>query len=621
VNFSFKNKISLIAFFVLIFALILGRFLLPRWETHDWLAIISWDVFGYYLYLPAYFIHHDLGIKDFSWVQHILVTYKPTNGFYQAYQGPEGDYIMKYPMGLAILYTPFFFIGHFFAIVLGFSRDGFSLPYQVSVAMGGLFYAIIGVWYFRKVLLKFFSDAVSAFVMVLIILGTNYFQLTAYDGSMPHNYLFTLFAIILWLTIRWHENPNWKSSVFLGLFTGLAILVRPTDGVFILIPLLWGIYNKESLKIKWNTLRVHSGKLIVFFICLIMVLFIQMLYWKIHAGTFLYYSYENGEKLRFIAPYIIKVLFSYKKGWLIYAPMMIFSVIGFIFLYRKNRMIFYSVFLFFIVNLLIISSWPTWWFGGSLGQRTFMESYPLMALPLGYFLQWLTKTKASVKTPVYALFLIFIILNLFQTWQYMNFIIDPSQMTKKYYWTIFARTHVPDSDRKYLEPTESNEREFLQNEEKYYKRLIGCFDFEKTGASSDPALSKDYFHSGSSSFKMNKEVQFSPGLSVPFMKLSSNEEELWIRATGYVYFICKPEEVLANLVITCRHKRLDYKYRSLVLENEKLKPNIWNRVTLDYLCPYIPDKNDLLQVYFWYRGDKELFIDDLYIELFKQKKK
>lgn len=617
---SVKYKISLAAYFLLSFCVIIGRFLLPRWETHDCLSILSWDVFGYYLYLPAYFIHHDLGIKDFSWLQHILDTYHPTIGFYQAYQGPAGDYIMKYPMGLAILYSPFFFIGHFFATTLRYAPDGFSLPYQMSIAMGGLFYAIIGLWFFRKVLLHFFSDFVSAFIMVLIILGTNYFELTAYDSAMPHNYLFTLLAIILWLTIRWHENPKWKYSIFMGLFIGLSILVRPTDGIFILIPLLWGIFNKESLRIKWKMLKVHSGKVMICILSLILVVFMQMLYWKIHAGSFLYYSYEKGENLRFIAPFLLKVLFSYKKGWLIYAPVMVFAIIGFIFLYRKNRMIFYAAFLFFIVNLLIISSWPTWWFGGSLGQRTFMESYPLMALPLGYFLQWLTTTKLMIKIPVYVAFLFFIILNLFQTWQYMNFILDSSQMTKKYYWTIFARTHVPESDRKYLEPIESNEREYLQNEEKYYKRKITCFDYEKAGNFSEASLSNVYFHSGSSSFKMNKEVQFSPGLTIPFMKLSSKEEEIWIRATGYVYFICKPEEVLANLVVTCRHKRRDYKYRSLVLENEKLKPDVWNKVTIDYLCPYIPDKNDFLQVYFWYRGDKDLFVDDLCIELFKPKK-
>ncbi len=119
---------SLAAFLFLAAAIVFGRFLLPRWLTYDWLSIISWDVVGYYLYLPATFIHHDAGIKDFSWLQGILDTYKPTIGFYQAYTGPAGEYVMKYTMGLAILYEPFFFIAHWIAPVLGYPADGFSLP-------------------------------------------------------------------------------------------------------------------------------------------------------------------------------------------------------------------------------------------------------------------------------------------------------------------------------------------------------------------------------------------------------------------------------------------------------------------------------------------------------------
>jgi len=115
-NTNYKpDKLSRYTVYFLAFIIVVSRLTFPRWLTYDVLSILSWDVFGYYLYLPATFIHHDLGISDFSWLQQILDTYHPTNGFYQAYMGPTGNYVMKYPMGLAILYAPFFFIGHLFA--------------------------------------------------------------------------------------------------------------------------------------------------------------------------------------------------------------------------------------------------------------------------------------------------------------------------------------------------------------------------------------------------------------------------------------------------------------------------------------------------------------------------
>jgi hypothetical protein len=615
---NLKNRVSLFAFFILAIIVVFGRFLLPRWLTFDSLSILSWDVFGYYLYLPSYFIYHDIGIHDYTWLQKILDTYHPTIGFYQAYQGPVGDYVMKYPMGIAILYAPFFFIGHMFANILGYQPDGFSLPYQVSIAMGGLVYTITGMWLFRKILLKFFSDGIAAFTMVLIVLGTNYFELTAFDGSMPHNYMFVLFAAVLWFTIRWHEEQKSRYAILLGLFIGLTIITRPTDGLCMLIPILWGIYNKESFLAKWKLIRENLLQVLYCIIALVAVVFIQLTYWKIHTGMFFYYSYEPNEKLRFIAPYIRHILFTYKKGWLIYTPIMIFPIIGFYFLAEKNRSIFYALFLFFVINMLIIASWPTWWYGGSLGQRTFMESYVFMALPLGYFLTWLAGRKLSLQVPFYTVFLFFILLNLFQTWQYMNFIIDSSRMTKEYYWAVFGRTHPDPKTRKYLEPLENQGKEELSDESGYVKKVLASYDFEKV----DPGLgvyqSAEFAKSGKYSLKLNPQLQFSPGINIRFKDLTA-KETVWIRATGYVYFTCLPGEAKVSLVLTCNHNNKAYKYKAIMVESENLQPNQWNKVTMDYETPFIPDKEDFLQSYFWYRGEKPVYLDDFTIELFEPK--
>src|SRR5690554_3264293 len=68
--------------------------------------IISWDTFGYYLYLPATFIHHDPGLKDPGFVEEALQTYKGSTTLYQASEGPEGGLIIKYSSGLSILFLP-----------------------------------------------------------------------------------------------------------------------------------------------------------------------------------------------------------------------------------------------------------------------------------------------------------------------------------------------------------------------------------------------------------------------------------------------------------------------------------------------------------------------------------
>jgi hypothetical protein len=613
-NLKKENPLSGNIFYLLCLTLLAGRFMLSRFNTHDVLSILSWDIFGYYLYLPAKFIHHDLGIRDFTWVKQVIDTYHPTIGFYQAYPGPAGDYVMKYPMGLAILYFPFFVIGHLAAHLFGYSPDGFTLPYQLSIALGSIVYAMTGLWFLRKVLLRFFDDKTVALSMLVIVFGTNYLHLTAFDGVMPHNYLFTIYAVITWLTIRWHDDPHWKFAVPLGLLCGLAALVRPTAGVIVLVPLLWNISGWRQ---KWSLVARNYLQIIVMILMICLVAGMQMLYWKLHTGSWIYYSYEKGEELEWIAPYLGKVLFSYRKGWLVYTPVMIFALAGFIPLAVKYRKIFTAVFIFFIVNLLFVASWPTWWYGGSFGQRALMESYMLLAFPLAAFLEWVRGKNRLIIWPVFVVFILLAGLNLFQTWQYYHYILDPSGMTKGYYRRIFGKTSVTASDRMYLVPSLDNEeKEGLPASDKFFARVLASYNFEKPTKEELPGFCKDTANTGVYSFRMDRNHAFSPGINIPYSELSK-KDFAWIQACGYVYFTCKPEEVVCGLAITCNQDGKPYKYRILPLNKANLQPFTWNKVCLDYMTPYLEDKSGAVQVYFWYHGEKELLVDDIEIKLFE----
>ena len=52
-----KNQISLSAFFISSLIIFLVAISPPRWEGIGTNATLSWDVNGYYLYLPAFLIH------------------------------------------------------------------------------------------------------------------------------------------------------------------------------------------------------------------------------------------------------------------------------------------------------------------------------------------------------------------------------------------------------------------------------------------------------------------------------------------------------------------------------------------------------------------------------------
>ena len=101
-------QLSRIAFFCCaVLILFTGMFYYPKWSKPGSEATISWDVSGYYMYLPAAFIYKDL--KKCAFKDSILAKYQPSPDFQQAFLHPSGNYVMKYPAGQAIMMLPLLF--------------------------------------------------------------------------------------------------------------------------------------------------------------------------------------------------------------------------------------------------------------------------------------------------------------------------------------------------------------------------------------------------------------------------------------------------------------------------------------------------------------------------------
>ncbi len=118
---------------------------------------ISWDVGGYYLYLPAQFIYHDLALNDYNKFDSLRTKYEVSSTFYQVHQTPQGKRVIKYTMGNSILYAPFFCMGHIMAKVGNYPADGFSKPYQYAMHWGIFMYMFLALVFARKILLYFFT--------------------------------------------------------------------------------------------------------------------------------------------------------------------------------------------------------------------------------------------------------------------------------------------------------------------------------------------------------------------------------------------------------------------------------------------------------------------------------
>ncbi|MCK4700214.1 MAG: hypothetical protein KAT38_07760, partial [Bacteroidales bacterium] len=521
--------------------------------------ILSWDVFGYYLYLPFTFIYNDLGINNESIIHEIIDKYHNSATFYQAIKLPAGNYVMKYSMGMSILYSPFFFIGHLYAKLSDYPADGFSLPYQYAIFFGGQVFTITGIIALRKVLIQFFNDKITAITMTIIVLGTNYFYHSSFHGqnAMSHNFLFTTYAFIIWLTILWHRSQKLKHIIILGIVCSLTILSRPSEIVCLAIPLFWGVWNKETVIEKFNLLVRQKKQVILFLVILLIIGSLQFIYWKIFTGKFLYNSYgaNAGEGFEFMRPYTLKMLFSFRKGWLIYTPVMIFSILGLAVIYRKNRVLFFPLLIYFIANLYIVSSWSCWWYAQSFGQRALIQSYPVMAISLGYFLVYLNDKKLNFRIAIYFVLFAFIILNLFQTRQFIHGIINADRMTRDYYFKVFGKTHVNEENKKLLLIKRSFDgKENFINEEEYNRKLLQKRTFEDLKIKT----STRFVLSGKKSFLLDSSTIYSPVIEASYLEIT-DQDHAWIRASVYIYPTVDLKTNPFSFVIHFEHNGYAYK--------------------------------------------------------------
>jgi hypothetical protein len=569
--------------------------------------VLTWDVFGYYLYLPATFIHHDIALQDHAWLDGVMARYEPSATLYQLVDGPDGKRVIKYSAGMAVLYAPFFAVAHLAAHLTGHQADGFSPPYQYIVAFGCLLYALLGLFVLRRVLLHFFSDTWTAALLLLIVFGTNYLQLTAWDGTLlTHTPLFLLYALLLWATIRWHTAPRLRTALLLGATAGLITLVRPSEGLCVLIPLLWLPAGDARWRAKWTLLRDHWTHVPVAVAAFVVAASPQLLYWHAVTGRWIFYSYVNpGEGFDFLPPYLVDFLFSFRKGWLLYTPLMVLALAGIPLLLRKQREAFLAVLVFLLADLWVVSAWSTWWYaGGSFSSRSMVPAYTLLALPLGACLQALCR-RTVWRWPAVVLVGMLVLLNLFQTWQWQQRILPKDRVTGPYYRAIFGRTHVPlGADSLLLVERSTSDVEQFTDEARYTMHELCRYSFDDRP---------------DSSFTFTPEVPWTPGPDIPFRDLTA-KDHAWLRTTVRLWVGDSiPAEAPPVLVMTFHHKGKTYQYRTRTWNIPQGTRRTWLPLTMDYLTPEVRSPQDNLKVYVWNEHGGPWRVDDLRVEVWEPK--
>jgi hypothetical protein len=581
---------------ILLFLVCLLSVFLHRWGNDGWKEVISSDGKGYYAYLPALFIDHNLGRQDVN-QEHINVT--------------PGGTCIKYPAGVALLLSPFFGIGWLLAVVTGLPADGFSEPFQKMVSIAALFYLLAGLYCLSRLLKSTGRSAFgTAVAVVAIVLATNLYYYAVLSPSMSHVYSFSIISCFLWSLYRFSVTFSPRHFYLTALFFGLMILIRPVNGLVILILPFFFSSWKDFLR-SARTLLSYPYRLLSAAGILAMLLAIQAALWWYQTGKLLVWSYA-GEGFYFGNPQLFRFLLGFRKGLFIYTPLLLLALFGLIPLWKKSRPGFISLLLILLPAAWLTSSWWNWYYGDGFGMRAFIDYYPFFALLLALLYDSLRK--AYAKIILAALVLFFLFLNQVQTFQYRKGILHPFNMDRGKYAYLFLKT-----GESYVNITGGC------HEVPPYSRLApdtlysSIFTFDSQGgiSKSQATIDEKYLQvPGRNCFVFDTNA-FGPAFDIPASLFPDSAGRLFAEAELSFF---QPAAFAASgclVVVEARTGRNPaYYYRTFRISGlPDTTRNRWLYERYSFNLPRQQTNEDTLHIYLWNKERKRFFMDDVGIRV------
>lgn len=336
------------------------------------------EVLQHYSYLPAFVFNKGV----FHWEK-----YKYSFGANADIQqhAPNVNY------GVALLQLPFFTAASFWPCYYCKDEAGFSLVYANSIRYAGLFYVILGLIALRKFLLFYFSDNTTAFTLFLTVFGNMFFYYAFVRTEWPQSYQFFLFSVFLYMIHKWHQQSSYINSVLTGVIFGLITLVHFFDSYVFLFFLIWKLKPETTVKQKVYFLWENRLKLLVIAVASILMWLPQYIFNYSKTGTILLetvgtvsYDFFNGQ--------FGNVFASYKCGWFIYSPIILFVFLGIFFLPKSapfNKWVFLACFLLIVY---VYASSPQWYYTKTIGAQHLSPFMAVLSFPLAV---WITKIFAG----------------------------------------------------------------------------------------------------------------------------------------------------------------------------------------------------------------------------------
>ena len=301
---------------------------------------------------------------------------------------PAGRRLNFTTLGSAVLWAPFYAVGHVVATATGAPTDGFSRPYITAVAWGSAVYSFLAVLLSAAAARRVVGRGLVASLVVAI--GT---PLVFYAYVAPiFGHATSAFAVALmvrvWLRVR--EEWTLRGALALGITGGLVAIVREQDALLTIGPALdFAFHAWRRLRAAPAKAPANPGSLFVTALAgiagFVLVFLPQALAYRALNGG-VRPDETVARKLTWSSPHALGVVFSPDHGLLAWTPLAAIALLGLVLLAlnRAGRPPMQRVGALLLLMCLaqiytsgIVESWTV---AGSFGQRRFVALTPMLTI-------------------------------------------------------------------------------------------------------------------------------------------------------------------------------------------------------------------------------------------------
>jgi hypothetical protein len=339
----------------------------------------------YYAYARSLLFDRDLDFRN-EWAHW---------GLRPLAESPTGLMSSPYPVGAALLWTPFVVGAHLYLLLLqaagsGEVADGYALTYLRSAALGTLTFATVGAALLVRVIARRVDERLAQVAVVGAVLTSPMAFYLFVHPAMAHGLVFALSAALIFTLDETRERPSRRGWILVGVTLGLLTLVRWQCVVAALLPVLVGARALARREARPAWLAAGAGAALLAFVP-------QLLVWRVLYGAWLTVPTGVGSNLArgdywfdWSSPRALDVLFSAQHGLFSWTPLVALWLLALAVCARRFGVLAWGGLAIFAITAWLNGSVGDWHGSHSFGARRFDVVVPFLAIGLAGLLRWLS---------------------------------------------------------------------------------------------------------------------------------------------------------------------------------------------------------------------------------------